>query len=372
MEHSIMQQLFKENFPPSDKESWRKAAMSELDGREPITSLAWKDEDQLTFLPYYNHEDVANADFIKFFKLNPSKTSFSGNRAWLNMPCVLVDDEQSSNKRAITHLSHGADGILFDCLSKSSVNFESLLQNIELRYCGIAFRARSSNFLNDLSLFIEKTSADIHFLSGNLFWEEIPQTGKNIFVKRKNFRSFGVWIQASTPAKEIHDALVSGVECIEKFKNENTLEEIFSNISFSLPLHTNFLGDISKLKALRLLWFQIANAYGLNSYDVANLHIHAYSALWKNENFQPHGNMLKSTTAAMSAISGGTDSMTIFAEDNYHVMMNRIAGNVSNILREESHFDKVADPFAGAYAIDVMVKNLAENVWSMFQSTMKK
>ncbi|NJM25755.1 MAG: methylmalonyl-CoA mutase, partial [Bacteroidia bacterium] len=39
--------------------------------------------------------------------------------------------------------------------------------------------------------------------------------------------------------------------------------------------------------------------------------------------------------------------------------------NVSNLLREESHFDKVADPLAGAYALDAMVDDLTVAAWNL-------
>ncbi len=48
-------------------------------------------------------------------------------------------------------------------------------------------------------------------------------------------------------------------------------------------------------------------------------------------------------------------------------MMDRIARNVSNIIREESYLDKVADPLAGAYAVENMVDRLAQEAWKNFQ-----
>ena len=60
------------------------------------------------------------------------------------------------------------------------------------------------------------------------------------------------------------------------------------------------------------------------------------------ENFHPHGNMIKNTTDALSAVLGGCNALTLCAEDEDSEMTNRIALNVSNILKEESHLDKVS------------------------------
>jgi methylmalonyl-CoA mutase len=73
----------------------------------------------------------------------------------------------------------------------------------------------------------------------------------------------------------------------------------------------------------------------------------------------------------MAAIAGGCDSITIEPEDATNETMNRMARNVSSILRDESHFSKVADPTAGSYYIDSLTEQLSEKAWSKFQSLMK-
>jgi methylmalonyl-CoA mutase len=80
--------------------------------------------------------------------------------------------------------------------------------------------------------------------------------------------------------------------------------------------------------------------------------------------------MLKSATAAMSAIFGGCDGLTIFPESDEDSMMARIARNVSSVLREESHLSKVADPTAGSYYLDSLIEQLADQSWRVFQKQM--
>ncbi|NBP68244.1 MAG: methylmalonyl-CoA mutase, partial [Cytophagia bacterium] len=112
---------------------------------------------------------------------------------------------------------------------------------------------------------------------------------------------------------------------------------------------------IGLTKALRVL----VNAYAQSQkITLKAIHIHGRSEVWAKESFQPHGNMLKSTTAALATVVGGCDSLTVFAEDENSSMMQRIARNVSSILREESHINKVADATAGAYFVDSIVQQL--------------
>jgi methylmalonyl-CoA mutase len=79
--------------------------------------------------------------------------------------------------------------------------------------------------------------------------------------------------------------------------------------------------------------------------------------------------MLKETTAAMAAILGGTNGLSLYPEEMDNVVMSRIARNTSHILREESHLNKVADPLAGSYLVENLMLEMAEKAWAKFQKT---
>ena len=123
--------------------------------------------------------------------------------------------------------------------------------------------------------------------------------------------------------------------------------------------------DIAKQKALRLLLYQVGQAFELRDYTEVEINIRVEP--WSDERFQPHSNMISGSVAALAAVAGGCNSLTILAEDENNMTMTRIARNVSNILREESHLNKVADPTAGAYAIENIVDRLAVTAWREFQ-----
>jgi methylmalonyl-CoA mutase len=55
--------------------------------------------------------------------------------------------------------------------------------------------------------------------------------------------------------------------------------------------------------------------------------------------------------------------MTIRQPDEFS---ERIARNQQLLLKEESYFDKVADPAAGSYYIENLTNLIAENVWKLF------
>ena len=372
-EHSILASL-QASFAKSTKKDWERAASQEIEGKNPYVELQWTSQDGIQFGPYYDNEDITGLHYLEKFNISPAENSFLGARSWINQPVVTVVDELQANKISMNHLSNGADGILFNLTGKEKINLNYLLREIEWKYCTLSFQLPEKFFFEkNLKEFISENKLDLPSLHGALFWDSFPKKAElQYYISSiKNFRSYGLTIKPSSAVKEIAEAIAAGAKFFEKNSDDANAEKIFSSIAFSVPVGTDFLESIAKLKALRMLWYQVSQAYGLKNYTPANLHIHARSEVWNKKDFQPHANLIKSTSAAMAAVAGGSDSVTIYAEDENNSIMNRVARNVSNIIREEAHLDTVADPLAGSYALDNMLHAIANQAWSLFQSKMK-
>ena len=373
IEKSILA-LLKETFPKTNNANWKQTASQEIGGKDPYVELRWRSADAFDLLPYYDTEDTASLHYLEKFNISTDKNSFLGARQWFNTPHVTVTDEIAANKISLNHLTNGADGIIFNLGERKGLNLERLLQNIEWPYCTISFEVTEENlFVKILSDFIGKNYTDTSTLAGSLFWDTFPNsTDPNLFLGLgKNFKPLGLKITSSTPANEISQALYQSVKYFEATAPQSGSDDFFSAINFSISCSINFLETIAKIKVLRMLWFQVARSYGFKYYMPGDLKIHARSEVWSQPEFQPHGNLISATSAAIAAIAGGCDSLTIYAEDENNEMMSRVARNVSNILREESNVNKVSDPLAGAYALENLQHQLAEKAWSMFQSKMK-
>jgi methylmalonyl-CoA mutase len=86
----------------------------------------------------------------------------------------------------------------------------------------------------------------------------------------------------------------------------------------------------------------------------------------------PHTNLLRQTTEAMSAISGGISEITIRAYDDLSVkgstdFSRRMALNVSNLLKEESYFDFVKDPLKGSNILEFLTEQIISKAWTYFK-----
>ena len=142
---------------------------------------------------------------------------------------------------------------------------------------------------------------------------------------------------------------------------------VFLSLSASFFCDENILVNIAKLKSMRVLWYQLSQAFEIQDYSPMDLKIHCLTGHYIAEKFQPHGNMIRNTNQVVSAIAGGANEITVVDGEKADSMIDRVTLNVSNILKEESHFGKVADPLAGSYVIERMVHEFSQAAWADFQ-----
>lgn len=127
----------------------------------------------------------------------------------------------------------------------------------------------------------------------------------------------------------------------------------------ALGIGSVYFMEIAKLRAARLLYARVAEAYGREP----ETRLHAVTALCNKSIYDPWTNLLRSTTEALSAVLGGADWLHVQAA-GYPA---RLARNIQLILKEEAHLDRVADPAGGSWFIESLTASLAAEAWKLFQ-----
>jgi methylmalonyl-CoA mutase len=351
-------------FPAQSTQNWATAATSELEKGSRLEDLRIRKEG-LEWNPYYSATDVESWEAAR---LPASRENFGGARCWINMPRVLVNDALQANAQALEHLQNGADGIVFD-LPTEFEDARKLLEGIEMPYCTTHFfvSGKSERFLASLHAFADEKFAK-ESINTNLYWKGDPDFSQVVKLRKQtNFRGAGVLVaNKETAADQLATALQEAVARVERLKELGlSAEDATSHLSFSLQLGNDFFLEAVKLRVLRALWNAVLVAYQVKA--LKPLFIHAVSNAQVNTAFQPHGNLIKETYAAMAAIMGGCDGLTLEPEDYTNSTMIRMARNTSSVLREESFFSLVADPLAGSYLVEQLTKELADETWKKFQ-----
>jgi methylmalonyl-CoA mutase len=143
-------------------------------------------------------------------------------------------------------------------------------------------------------------------------------------------------------------------------------------VYFRLAADADQFLSTAKFRALRKLWARAEEACGLTP---APAFIAAETAWRMMTRRDPFVNMLRATVAVVAAGLGGADSIAVVPHtaaiglpDRF---ARRIARNTQLILLEESNLAKVADPAAGAGAVERLTHELCVAAWSLFQEIEK-
>jgi len=354
-----------DSFSSSSKKDWIHIASKELEGADPFEKLK-KNNQGLIIYPYYDVSDDISTPFQLPVSAEISKT----NRTWENLSIVDPHEPHSANQEALLALQSGADGILFSL--EQNFFSELLLKNIQWEHCSLRFFAKEGqeNFFNFLKEFALKQNLNSKELQGSVFWKSLPQDFPKLmkaFEKWEKFHCTGIFLEhGESKQKMIGDALAQAVHVIDiATRNGIPVAQAIRQLAFSVSIGTDFFLEIAVLKTLRRLWHQITMAYNVS--PLVPVHIHAHSTAFTKSEFQAHANLIKSSTAALAAIAGGCDSLSIEPENPKNPMLSRVARNVSSLLLEESHLGDVADPTAGSYYIENLTDQLSQSAWKIFQ-----
>lgn len=381
------QKLFTE-FPEITKNDWINQVNKDLKGKNFDDTLVWHSLENFDIQPYYSKEDLEYLPIEAIQSVQKNKKTTS----WQNRPSVKYINEKETNSLIISYLQRGADAVMVDFSNTdiNQVDLVKLFNNIKLSDTPIYFTTlQGDELLVKLSKFIHYlpkggVQADVIANSftpesseGNkLTWENT----KDLFAKTAQYPNFQTLSVSShifhnagaNAVQELAFTLASAVENLDKLTDlDLTPEQIIAKLEFSVSIGTNYFVEIAKLRALRYLWSKILESYNCASL-INDCQIHCQTSSFYDSTLSPYTNMLRATTEAMSAVMGGCDALTILAYDSVIGEQNselgeRIARNVSILMREEAHLDKTADPAAGSYYIESLTYQLASKAWELFQ-----
>ena len=396
--------LFSE-FAPVSTEKWEEIINKDLKGADYDKRLIWKTTEGFNVRPYYRAEDLEN---IEYLKTNPNEFPFTrgnkkDNNNWDIRQDIETENILEANKIALDAISKGANSIGFKAKNIANSNdMTAILSEIDLTKISINFNfTKSYTLIFDLfSKEVERQNIDLSEVRGSLNFDPISflllngnfyNSKENNFEealyllknsKLPNFKLItinGQFIHNSGASivQELGFSLASANEYVSQLLNKGlSIDEITPKIQFSFAVGSNYFLEIAKLRAARVLWANIVEQYSPKNKEYLKININTTTSFWNKSIYDPYVNMLRTTTEAMSAAIGGSDSITVQPFDitykNPDEISRRIARNTQTILKSESYFDKIVDPSAGSYYIETLTNSIAEASWKLFQLVEEK
>ena len=181
-----------------------------------------------------------------------------------------------------------------------------------------------------------------------------------------------VWHEAGANAvQELACSLANGAASVREICARGlSVDAVASRMSLGLALGSDFLMELAKLRAARLLWSQMIEAFG-GSAASQHLTLHARTSRRNKSALDPWSNMLRSSQEALVGVIGGCDSLLIEPFDAplrpASEFSRRHARNQQLILQHEVGLARLQDPASGSWTIEVLTDWLAREAWAAFQ-----
>lgn len=366
-----------EQFQPVSKAEWLVKVEKDLKGK-PIDGLDWSVNETIILTPFAHADDLA--------RQSTPLTNQRNTNSWEIGVKVQVGNMQLANQEALNALMNGTNAIAFELRkSPSKEDLKILLKDIELEWISTHFIFKQKSWKRFVSFFLD-------------YVEEKNYDGTKIAC---TFSFKGAVIENRKDAERLQDIvkqlpkaqlitinsrlLMRGndkviAEIAQTLANGNTallqlqkrglhLNSFANQIQFSLAIGDSYFVNIAKIRALKLCWQQVLNAWQITSPALPHIEVHLTTATQTdNENY----NKIKATTQAMAAVIGGAKRLYIYPSDEIKdglgtPFAQRIALNVQHLMQLESYMDRVVDPAAGSYYIENLTNQLAEAAWKEFQ-----
>ncbi|MCW7482983.1 methylmalonyl-CoA mutase family protein [Leptospira kanakyensis] len=377
-----MNEFLFSDFAEVSTEDWKNQILKDLKGN-PWDKVTWETEEGFKIEPFYRKEDITDLPRV-----------YKRTNGWLVTETVTSESELTDLSKkgadAVVLVGNGQTGKPSGLKITSSGDLErlsGLTGNLPLVVSLGNQIASFSDSLKKLTHSHNIVLGDFDpygsaLKDGELGIEEntIGKTFSSL-AGTKGFAGVGIHSYflrdaGASIGQELTYSLSWGVDYLNRHLDAGVgIEDAAANIWFWMGIGSDYFTEIAKFRAFRILWTEILNAYKPGLGESLPALIVGRTSNFQFTAYDPYVNMLRGTTAAMSAVMGGADFVSVLPFDSEYSAQQelgkRIARNSQLLLRYESYLDKVEDPAAGSYYLEVLTKKLAESAWAKFQGLEK-
>src|SRR5208282_5799840 len=366
-------------------DKWQKSAAKAAPGGD-VAALDWKTPEGIKVKALYTHKDVEGLPYtdtlpgFEPFVRGPQATMYTV-RPWTIRQYAGFSTAEESNAFYKQALAGGGQGIsvAFDLathrgydsdhprvqgdVGKAGVAIDSV-EDMKILFDGIP--------LDRISVSMTMNGAVLPVLAGyivaaeeqGIAQEKLSGTIQNDILKEFMVRN--TYIYPPEPSMRI-------VADIIEYTTHHMPK--FNSISIS-GYHMQEAGatqalELAKLRAARLLWWQIVKGFAPKKPKSMMLRTHCQTSGWSLTEQDPHNNVVRTAIEAMAAVFGGTQSLHTNSFDEAIALPSdfsaRIARNTQIIIQEETHICNVVDPWAGSYLMEKLTQDMADRAWAIIQ-----
>ncbi|MBC7342643.1 MAG: methylmalonyl-CoA mutase family protein [Clostridia bacterium] len=178
----------------------------------------------------------------------------------------------------------------------------------------------------------------------------------------------------STAVQELAFTLADGIAYVEDVINRKHLDvDAFApRLSFFFNSHIDFFEEIAKFRAARRMWARIMR----DRFKAKNprswwMRFHTQTAGCSLTAQQPFNNVIRTTTEALAAVLGGTQSLHTNSLDEVWALPSDFAVTIAlrtqQLIAEETGVANTIDPLAGSYFVEALTNEMEEKAWEYIE-----
>jgi methylmalonyl-CoA mutase len=361
-----------DEFAPVTTEQWEAVIRKDLKGADYAKKLLWQAEDGVTVKPYYREEDLEELAHLGSVPGQfPYVRGAKATADWKICEQIDAADAAAANGLAHAALAAGTEMVAFPAsLARDRAELATLLKGLE--HIPVHFAEAKKEVLEMLvsAGSTALCSADFDALSdlelAATLVKQAPLGLRPFAIRTSNYDESG-----ATTVQEIGFTLAAGIDYLAGMTERGiAVDRAAESVLFAVSIGSNYFFQIANLRALRLLWAQAVVSFG-GSAESAKAVIFARTSRWNKTLYDPHVNVLRGTTEAMSAAIGGADAILVAAFDEPYRRTDEasraLARNTQIVLKKEALLELVADPGGGAYYVEALTDRIARLGWQAMQ-----
>src|SRR3989475_7984183 len=177
----------------------------------------------------------------------------------------------------------------------------------------------------------------------------------------------------STAQQELAFTLKDGFTYVEAAIDRGLeVDEFAPRLSFFFNAHVDFFEEIAKFRAARRIWArEMRDTYGAKDPRSMLMRTHAQTAGVSLTAQQPLNNIIRTTTEALSAVLGGTQSLHTNSYDEALALPTeeavRIALRTQQVIAHETGVTNTIDPLGGSYFVEALTDRMEAAAYEYFR-----
>lgn len=176
----------------------------------------------------------------------------------------------------------------------------------------------------------------------------------------------------STALQELAFTLSNGIAYVQAgIETGLDVDEFAPRLSFFFNSHIDFFEEIAKFRAAKRIWARVMRErFKARNPKSWILRFHTQTAGCSLTAQQPYNNVIRSTTEALAAVLGGTQSLHVNSMDEVLGLPTEKAAELSlrtqQVIAYETGAANTIDPLGGSYFVEKLTNEFEEKTYEYF------